>query len=614
MIDEATEGMNWLQKLWWQLSGNQPEGLLSFPEWKEAMGYTTEDFEEVTEAVEEAAEAIDKITNNDLKHLTGELSRLEKQALIVAETLRQGGTLEQALAILGIAYWETRGHGGYTHIDPTTGKVIRGGAGEYGIGQVMPGTGKDVWTRLWKQPAETWDESMLEDLDTNIAMMVSYFLDRYRVHGGDLRLAIEGYNRGTAIDGMQAYTVGVVEWMEGPEGQAFADILYDGMEKILEAMVQAGYDMDSDVREMAAFIAQSIADYLVGQSPPPEGPLSNIKLGMKNTISAGIEGAEEGLLGGIERLLSPIQKIGETAQTWGRDFVRHFIEGVEEEALEQRDRMEQIAAFTLQPFTFDDPENDLWAFTSGADMLKWFGKGMESAAKGVVELVKTLIDALFNAISAKIAERYPELLEFFNSLKEEVDEAIAAVEELLGLGSVGEDEGGTKFKTLSVETERWIKTLTDGLASAIAYGRSLSDVFDNFLRMIAQSALKEIFDWGVGKIITSIGFKFASDVPTFHYGGLVMHSGGVIEGLRPDEVPLIAQRGERILSREQNDKFEQMLEAYEFGGMESNINVNIYAMDAKSFVDMVRRNPEAITSVLVDDFRSNGIMRRLVMG
>ncbi len=456
---------------------------------------------------------------------------------------------------------------------------------------------------------------MLEDLDTNIAMMVSYFLDRYRVHGGDLRLAIEGYNRGTAIDGMQAYTVGVVEWMEGPEGQAFANILYDGIEKALEAMVQAGYDMDSDVREMAAFIAQSIADYLVGQSPPPKGPLSNIELGMKNTISAGIEGAEEGLLGGIERLLSPIQKIGEAAQAWGKDFVRYFIEGVEEEATNQQDRMEEIVSRMLMPMTFDNPENDAWIFGSGVDLVQWFGKGISSAAQGVIELVKMLIDAMFNAISAKIAERYPELLEFFNSLKEEVNEAIAAVEELLGLVSGGgEDEGGKQFKTLSVETERWIKTLTDGLASAIAYGRSLSDVFDNFLRMIAQSALQEIFDWGVGKIITSIGFKFASDVPTFHYGGLVMHSGGVIEGLRPDEVPLIAQRGERILSREQNDKFEQMLEAYEFGGMESNINVNIYAMDAKSFVDMVRRNPEAITSVLVDDFQRNGIMRRLVMG
>src|SRR5690606_24574837 len=107
-------------------------------------------------------------------------------------------TIEQALALLGIAYWETRGLGGYAHTNPTTGEVIRGGAGEYGIGQIMPSTGKDVWTRLWKQPEETWDESMLEDLDTNIAMMVSYFLDRYRVYEGNLRLAIESYNRGTA--------------------------------------------------------------------------------------------------------------------------------------------------------------------------------------------------------------------------------------------------------------------------------------------------------------------------------------------------------------------------------------------------------------------------------
>ncbi|WP_461367314.1 lytic transglycosylase domain-containing protein, partial [Candidatus Darwinibacter acetoxidans] len=315
LIDEATEGMNWLQKLWWQLSGNQPEGLLSFPEWKEAMGYTTDDFEEITEAVEEAAEAIDKVTNNDLKHLNEELSRLEKQALIVAETLRQGGTLEQALAILGIAYWETRGHGGYTHTDPTTGEVIRGGAGEYGIGQVMPGTGKDVWTRLWGQPAETWDESMLEDLDTNIAMMVSYFLDRYRVHGGDLRLAIEGYNRGTAIDGMQAYTAGVVEWMEGSEGQALADVLYDGMEKALEAMIQAGYDMGEDVRQMAAYLAQNIADYLVGESPPPVGPLSDIDEGGAAIMEAWTEGVVEGLDEGKSKLTTALEKIRELFST-----------------------------------------------------------------------------------------------------------------------------------------------------------------------------------------------------------------------------------------------------------------------------------------------------------
>lgn len=547
-------------------------------------------------------------TADDVERLTEELSRLEKQALIVAETLRQGGTLEQALAILGIAYWETRGYGGYAHIDPTTGEVIRGGAGEYGIGQVMPRTGKDIWTRLWRQPEETWDESMLEDLDTNIAMMVSYFLDRYRVHGEDLRLAIEGYNRGTAIDGMQAYTMGVVEWMEGPEGQSLANILYDGMENILEAMVQAGYDMDGDVRQMAAFIAQSIADYLVGESPPPKGPLSNIKVGMKNTMEAGIEGAEEGLLGGIGRLLSAVQKIGEAARAWGRDLISYFIEGVEEEALNQQSRMEKIASRILLPITFDNPENDAWIFGSGVDLMQWFGKGISSAAQGVVEIVKMLIDKVFDAILKVIEERYPELLEFFNSLKEEVDEGIKAVEEFVKkLG--GGDKGENVIKELDIVTTSWLQNLSNGLASVIAYGESLYDVFDNLLRMIAQQTLSGLFMQGFTNILSKAGYS----VPKMHFGGLVMHSGGMIDGLRPDEVPIIAQKGERILSRKQNDQFENMLEDLTgIGGQD--INLYIYANDAKSFADMVRRNPEAIVSVLVDDYRGNGIIRRLVRG
>ena len=616
LIDEATKDMNWLQKQWWQFTGNQPEGLLSFPEWKKAMGYVTDDPEKVTEVVEETAEAIEETaeaieeTADDVERLTGELSKLEKQALIVAETLKQGGTMEQAMAILGIAYWETRGHGGYTHTDPTTGEVIRGGAGEYGIGQVMPSTGKDIWTRLWRQPEETWDESMLEDLDTNIAMMVSYFLDRYRVHEEDLRRAIEGYNRGTAIDGMQAYTVGVVEWMEGPEGQSLANILYDGMENILEAMVQAGYDMDEDVRQMAAFIAQNIADYLVGESPPPKGPLSNIKIGMKNTVEAGIEGAEEGLLGGIRRILLSAQKIGEAAQAWGRDLISYFIEGVEEEALNQQSRMEKIASRILMPITFDNPENDLWIFNSGVDLMQWFGKGISSAAQGVVEIVKMLIDNVFDAIMKVIEERYPELLDFFKSLKEEVDEGIKVVGEFVAkLGGDGEDEGKKTLKELDAVTTSWLQSLSNGLASAIVHGESLYDVFDNLLRMIAQQALSGFFMRGFTNILSTAGYS----IPEMHFGGLVMHSGGMIDGLRPDEVPIIAQKGERILSRKQNDQFENMLENLtSMGGQD--INLYIYANDAKSFADMVRRNPEAIVSVLVDDYRGNGIMRRLVRG
>jgi len=380
------------------------------------------------------------------------------------------------------------------------------------------------------------------------------------------------------------------------------------MANALEAWVQAGYDMGGDVSGMAEFLAQSIADYLVGQSPPPKGPLSNIKLGMKNTMDAGIEGAEEGLLGGIERLLSPIQKIGEAAQAWGRDLVRYFIEGVEEEATNQQVRMKEIASRILMPITFDNPENDAWIFGSGVDLMRWFGKGISSAAQGVVEIVKMLMDKVFNAISAKIAERYPELLEFFNSLKEEVDEGIKAVEEFVSkLG--GGDEGENAIKELDIVTTSWLQNLSNGLASAIAYGESLYDVFDNFLRMIAQQTLSGLFMRGMTTVLSKAGYS----IPTMHFGGLVMHSGGMIEGLRPDEVPIIAQKGERILSRKQNDQFEQMLEDFTGAGGQ-NINLNIYANDAKSFVDMVRRNPEAIVSVLVDDYQGNGIIRRLVRG
>ncbi|HUM42959.1 MAG TPA: phage tail tape measure protein [Fervidobacterium sp.] len=598
---------------WWdKFIGREPEGLLTYEEWKRVMGYATDPGERLLlQAIEEYAIKNSARVDSGIdgvKRLTGELSKLEKQALIVAETLKQGGTIEQALALLGIAYWETRGLGGYAHTNPTTGEVIRGGAGEYGIGQIMPGTGKDIWTRLWKQPEETWDESMLEDLDTNIAMMVSYFLDRYRVYEGNLRLAIESYNRGTAIDGMQAYTVGVVEWMEGKEGQTLADILYNGMENILKAMVQAGYDMDSDVRDMAAFIAQSIADYLVGESPPPKGPLSNIKVGMKNTMEAGIEGVEEGLLGGIRRISLSAQKIGEAAKTWGRDLISYFMEGVEEEALNQEARMEKIASRILLPITFDNPENDLWIFNSGVDLVQWFGKGISSAAQGVVEIVKMLMDKVFDAILKVIRERYPELIEFFNDLKAEVDEGIKAVEEFVAkLG--GEDEGKKTLKELDALTTSWLQSLSNGLASAIVYGESLCDTFKNLLRMIAQQALSGLFMKGITSILLTAGYS----IPTMHFGGLVMHSGGIIDGLRPDEVPIIAQKGERILSRKQNDQFEQMLEDLNDVGRQ-NINLNIYANDAKSFVDMVRRNPEAIISVLVDDYRGNGIMRRLVRG
>ena len=71
--------------------------------------------------------------------------------------------------------------------------------------------------------------------------------------------------------------------------------MYDGMTAIVDSWIQAGYDSEGDVREMAETLAQGMADNLVGQSPPKEGPLSDIDEGGRRVVEAWAEGITQGL-------------------------------------------------------------------------------------------------------------------------------------------------------------------------------------------------------------------------------------------------------------------------------------------------------------------------------
>ena len=66
-------------------------------------------------------------------------------------------------------------------------------------------------------------------------------------------------------------------------------------------------------------------------------------------------------------------------------------------------------------------------------------------------------------------------------------------------------------------------------------------------------------------------------VPAFAFAGAArMHSGGWA-GIKPDEVPAILQRGERVLSRREAAGYGQGQ------GAGPNISVTIMARDAESF-------------------------------
>jgi len=95
--------------------------------------------------------------------------------------------------------------------------------------------------------------------------------------------------------------------------------MYDGMTATVDSWIQAGYDSEGDVREMAETLAQGMADYLVGQSPPPKGPLSDIDEGGRRVVEAWTEGI--------------IQGIPEV------EFAAHTVATVTERALDQADRL-----------------------------------------------------------------------------------------------------------------------------------------------------------------------------------------------------------------------------------------------------------------------------------
>ena len=106
----------------------------------------------------------------------------------------------------------------------------------------------------------------------------------------------------------------------------------------------------------------------------------------------------------------------------------------------------------------------------------------------------------------------------------------------------------------------------------------------------------------------------------FHQGGIVRrHHGGFIRahsGLAPDEVPIIAQTGEGILSRQgmralggpDNLKSLNRGEAAGTGGVTININQVIQAWDAQD----VWRNRKALSNAIADDIYNNGKIRSVI--
>lgn len=143
-----------------------------------------------------------------------------------------------------------------------------------------------------------------------------------------------------------------------------------------------------------------------------------------------------------------------------------------------------------------------------------------------------------------------------------------------------------------------ITNIEDAGEAFAGFGRS---VLNFIAQLLAQQAAEGIVG-GVAGAIASL----------FHKGGRVDGSGAARSvpaamfigaprlhgGLAPDEYPAILQRGETVIPKDQ-------------GGAPT-YHFHIMAADAQSFVQMVNRNPGAITAVVQRDIAGNGSLRSTI--
>ena len=152
--------------------------------------------------------------------------------------------------------------------------------------------------------------------------------------------------------------------------------------------------------------------------------------------------------------------------------------------------------------------------------------------------------------------------------------------------------------------EQFRSSLIDGITNAITKGQSLADTFKQIADQLAAMIIKKgivgpIVDWGFSQM----------GLPTGHSGGLVT-SAGIIPsfhngGLANDEIVAKLQTGERVLSREQNQEYEQSQ------GKTIHIVNNIKAMDSQDVYRALKNN-DMLAKVFAEDYNHNGITRNIV--
>ena len=232
-------------------------------------------------------------------------------------------------------------------------------------------------------------------------------------------------------------------------------------------------------------------------------------------------------------------------------------------------------------------------------------KAVQDAMKQVIELQKQISDT----------SPWEGMMRGINSIIDEYENLGSALESTVVKGIKGMEDALVDFvKTGKLE----FKDLADAIIA-------------DMIRIMVQQSMLSVMKGasGIGGFLSGIlgglgGAAGSAPVGSFnpgmfsnvaHSGGVIGHGGGVYgiydsslfdnaprlhNGLMPDEFPAILQRGERVIPKNQTGGGG--------AGGDAEIvtnNITINAVDAKSFSDMCKQNPDAIFGPIMSRLKNN---------
>lgn len=230
-----------------------------------------------------------------------------------------------------------------------------------------------------------------------------------------------------------------------------------------------------------------------------------------------------------------------------------------------------------------------------------------------------------NAISGEKAKG--KAGSFFEGFKSQIDLAGEALKDFQKIGIDVANNMTTAMSGMftSFFDDAFAGNLKKGKDYFLSFVKSIAKIFTDLMsQMITQWIMVNVMmkgadaigTWlGIGTKVLSLGAGVAGggtttgggfgvgSIGNYGYKGF-FHQGGIIRahsGLAMDEVPIIAQSGERVLSRSQNREYEK--------GIGQTINYYIYAMDASSFAQMLYKNKDSVHAIVSSGMKQNTSMR-----